>query len=162
MRLWAGWRSARTARAVRVDIIYELPLNPAAGLDRPIITDRDQGLQKGIRRRVHYMDCGQHDASKLLVNSSSTGVSVMQVSLLYLAAGFIAIACSSPALAGEDVGAGHEIYQTQCSPCCIQPGVNGTPPSLTRVASRKAGLLPGFHFTPALQSSGVTWNADTL
>src|SRR6185312_11686862 len=26
----------------------------------------------------------------------------------------------------------------------------------------KAGSLPGFHFTPALQGSGLTWNADTF
>jgi hypothetical protein len=25
-------------------------------LDRPVITDRDEGLQKGIGRRVHYID----------------------------------------------------------------------------------------------------------
>src|SRR5215467_3087978 len=87
----------------------------------------------------------------------------MQVSSLYLAAGFIAIACSSPALAGEDIGAGHEIYQTQCSPChSNQPGVNGIGPSLAGLAGRKAGSLPGFHFTPALQGSGLTWNADTF
>jgi cytochrome c len=87
----------------------------------------------------------------------------MQVSSLYWAASFIAIACSSPALAGEDVGAGHETYQTQCSPChSNQPGVNGIGPSLAGLAGRKAGSLPGFHFTPALQGSGLTWNADTF
>src|SRR6187200_2632806 len=87
----------------------------------------------------------------------------MRVSSLSLAASFIAIACSSPALAGEDVGAGHEIYQTQCSAChANQPGVNGIGPSLAGVAGRKAGSLPGFHFTPALQGSGLTWNADSF
>src|ERR1044071_5392940 len=87
----------------------------------------------------------------------------MQVSFLCLAASFIAIACSSPALAGEDVGAGHEIYQTQCSPChSNQPGVNGIGPSLAGLAGRKAGSLSGFHFAPALQGSGLTWNADTF
>ena len=40
-------------------MIIELPLDSASGLDRPVITDRDEGLQKGIRRRVHYIDCGQ-------------------------------------------------------------------------------------------------------
>src|ERR1700756_536225 len=91
------------------------------------------------------------------------GVPIMQVSSLYLAASFIAIACSSPALAGEDVGAGHEIYQTQCSPChSNQPGVNGIGPSLAGLAGRKAGSQAGFHFTPALQSSGLAWDADTF
>jgi cytochrome c len=87
----------------------------------------------------------------------------MPVSFRYLIASFIAIACSSPALASEDVGVGHEIYQTQCSPChSNQPGVNGIGPSLAGLAGRQAGSLPGFHFTPALQGSGLTWNADTF
>jgi len=37
-------------------MIVEVPLTPAAVLDRPVITDRDEGLQKGIGRRVHYID----------------------------------------------------------------------------------------------------------
>src|SRR5215470_17565698 len=91
------------------------------------------------------------------------GVSVMQVSTLVLTSGFIAIACSSPAFSGEDAGAGHEIYQTQCSPChSNQPGVNGIGPSLAGVAGRKAGSLPGFHYTPALQGSGLTWTAENF
>ncbi len=80
-----------------------------------------------------------------------------------LAAGLIAIALSTPAMAGEDVGAGQEIYQAQCSACHSNlPGVNGIGPSLAGVAGRKAGSLPGFHFTPALQGSGLSWNADNF
>src|SRR5262249_33507938 len=87
----------------------------------------------------------------------------MQVSRLCLAATLIAIASICPAFAGEDVSAGQEIYQTQCSPChSNQPGVNGIGPSLAGVAGRKAGSLPGFHFTPALQGSGLTWTAATF
>src|SRR5690349_4234727 len=87
----------------------------------------------------------------------------MQVSRLCLAATLIAIAPIRPAFAGEDVGAGQEIYQTQCSPChSNQAGVNGIGPSLAGVAGRKAGSLPGFHFTPALQGSGLTWTADNF
>src|SRR5215470_18398651 len=87
----------------------------------------------------------------------------MQVSRLCLAASLIAIVSTGPALAAEDVGAGHEIYQTQCSPChSNQPGVNGIGPSLAGVAGRKAGSLPGFHYTPALQGSGLTWTAENF
>jgi cytochrome c2 len=85
----------------------------------------------------------------------------MQVPRLCLAA--ILIAVASPALADADVGAGQEIYQAQCSAChSNQPGVNGIGPSLAGVAGRKAGSLAGFHFTPALRGSGLTWNADTF
>jgi alcohol dehydrogenase (cytochrome c) len=87
----------------------------------------------------------------------------MQVSHLCLAASLVAIVSTGPALAGEDVGAGQEIYQAQCSAChSNQPGVNGIGPSLAGVAGRKAGSLPGFHFTPALQGSGLTWTAENF
>jgi alcohol dehydrogenase (cytochrome c) len=75
----------------------------------------------------------------------------------------ILIAAASPAVAGPDVGAGQEIYQAQCSAChSDQPSVNGIGPSLAGVAGRKAGSLPGFHFSSALQGSGLTWNANTF
>ena len=87
----------------------------------------------------------------------------MQISRLCLAASLAAITSVGPAFAAEDVGAGQEIYQAQCSAChSNQPGVNGIGPSLAGVAGRKAGSLPGFHFTPALQGSGLTWNAQTF
>jgi alcohol dehydrogenase (cytochrome c) len=87
----------------------------------------------------------------------------MQISRLCLAAGFAAIASSAPAVAAEDVGAGQEIYQAQCSAChSNQPGVNGIGPSLAGVAGRKSGSLQGFHFTPALQGAGLTWDAKTF
>jgi cytochrome c2 len=87
----------------------------------------------------------------------------MQVSRLCLAASLIAIASVSPAMGAEDVGAGQEIYQAQCSAChSNQPGVNGIGPSLAGVAGRKAGSLAGFDFTPALQGSGLTWDAATF
>src|SRR6516165_7170515 len=87
----------------------------------------------------------------------------MQVSPFCLAASLVAIMMTGPAVAGEDVGAGQEIYQAQCSAChSNQPGLNGIGPSLAGVAGRKAGSLPGFHFTPALQASGLTWTADNF
>jgi cytochrome c len=80
----------------------------------------------------------------------------MQTSRLYLAASLIALGCSGPAFAAEDVGAGQEIYQAQCSAChSNQPGVNGIGPSLAGVAGRKAGSLQGFHFTPAAARLGA-------
>ena len=87
----------------------------------------------------------------------------MQVSPLYLAASLVAIASACPALAAEDVGAGQEIYQAQCLAChSNQPGVNGIGPSLAGVAERKAGSLSGFHYTPAISGSGLTWDAKTF
>ena len=87
----------------------------------------------------------------------------MQISRLCLAASLAAITSFGPAFAAEDVGAGQEIYQAQCSAChSNQPGVNGIGPSLAGVAGRKSGSLQGFHFTPALQGAGLTWDAKTF
>ena len=87
----------------------------------------------------------------------------MQISRLCLAASLTVIASAIPAFAAEDVGAGQEIYQAQCSAChSNQPGVNGIGPSLAGVAGRKAGSLQGFHYTPAIQGSGLTWDAKTF
>ncbi|GEM_PF-92716 len=87
----------------------------------------------------------------------------MQISRLNWAASFIVIASASPAIADADVSAGQEIYQAQCAAChSNQAGVNGIGPSLAGVAGRKAGLLRDFHFTPALQGSGLAWDADTF
>jgi alcohol dehydrogenase (cytochrome c) len=73
------------------------------------------------------------------------------------------IAATSPALAEADVGMGQEIYQAQCSAChSNQSGVNGIGPSLAGVAGRKAGSLSGFHYTPAISGSGLTWDAKTF
>ena len=87
----------------------------------------------------------------------------MQISRLCLAATLAAITSVGPAFAAEDVGAGQEIYQAQCSAChSNQPGVNGIGPSLAGVAGRKAGSLQGFHYTPAISGSGLSWDAKTF
>jgi alcohol dehydrogenase (cytochrome c) len=79
-----------------------------------------------------------------------------------LAAVFAATISAGAAVA-DDKGAGKEIYEAQCSAChSNQSGVNGIGPSLAGVAGRKAGSLPGFPFTPALQGSGLIWTADNF
>ena len=87
----------------------------------------------------------------------------MQTLGLCFGASLIAMASAGLALADDDVNAGKEIYQAQCSAChSNQPGVNGIGPSLAGLAGRKAGSLPGFHFTPALQGSGLAWDSETF
>src|SRR6516165_8385785 len=86
----------------------------------------------------------------------------MQTLRLCFGASLIVMASASLALA-DDVNAGQQIYQAQCSVChSDQAGVNGIGPSLAGLAGRKAGSLPGFHFTPALQGSGLAWDAETF
>lgn len=87
----------------------------------------------------------------------------MQTTHICLAVSLITIVSVNSAMAEVDVNAGQDIYQAQCSAChSSQPGVNGIGPSLAGVAGRKAGLLPGFHYTPAISGSGLTWDAKTF
>src|SRR6516164_7230606 len=87
----------------------------------------------------------------------------MRTFSLYLGASLIVMASAGLALADDDVNAGQQIYQAQCSAChSNQPGVNGIGPSLAGLAGRKAGSLQGFHFPPALQGSGLAWDDDTF
>jgi alcohol dehydrogenase (cytochrome c) len=92
----------------------------------------------------------------------ASGVHLMSFSRLGFAASLIAF-LAPPAFAGPDTGAGQQVYQAQCAAChSNQPGVNGIGPSLAGVAGRKAGSLSGFHYTPALQGSGLTWDDKTF
>ena len=50
-----------------------------------------------------------------------------------------------------------------CKAChSIEPGKNGIGPSLAGIWGEKAGLVPGFEFSEAMKSSGLTWNQATL
>lgn len=50
-----------------------------------------------------------------------------------------------------------------CSAChSVAPGENGIGPSLARIWGEKAGAVPGYDFSDAMKSSGLTWNQATL
>jgi len=59
-----------------------------------------------------------------------------------------------------DLKRGELLYQT-CLACHDVLGA-GIGPDLTGVVGRKAGSLPGFDYSPALRSSGLTWDDATL
>lgn len=87
----------------------------------------------------------------------------MRAARICFVTSLMAIGTAQPTLADPDVNAGQEIFQAQCTAChSNQPSVNGIGPSLAGVAGRKAGSLAGFTFTPALQGSGLAWDADFL
>jgi cytochrome c len=58
---------------------------------------------------------------------------------------------------------GERMYRA-CAPChALEPDRNMTGPSLAEIWNRKAGSLPSFpRYSPALESSGIVWNDDTL
>lgn len=50
-----------------------------------------------------------------------------------------------------------------CKAChSVEPGKNGIGPSLAGIVGEKAGAVPGFEFSDAMKSSGLTWNQATL
>jgi cytochrome c len=74
------------------------------------------------------------------------------------------LALTAPALAeGGDPGRGERMYRA-CAAChSLEPNRNMTGPSLAEVWNRTAGSLASFpRYSPALKSSGVVWNDDTL
>ena len=75
----------------------------------------------------------------------------------------VLVALSASAYAQDDVAQGEKMFQAQCSSChTVKPGVNGFGPSLAGVVGRHAGKAPGFTYTPAMLSSGLTWDEATL
>ena len=60
-----------------------------------------------------------------------------------------------------DPAAGAALFEDRCVMCHVAAG-GGQGPSLAGVFGRKAGSAPGFHYTPALKASGVTWSAPEL
>ena len=63
----------------------------------------------------------------------------------------------------QDATAGAAVFRAQCGVChSMTEGRNIVGPSLFGIVGRKAGSIAGFHYSPANQDSGVTWDAATL
>lgn len=63
--------------------------------------------------------------------------------------------------AGDPV-AGRQVYR-KCQAChSLDPGKNMLGPSLAGVIGRKAGTEAGYSYSPAMKSSGLTWDVATL
>jgi cytochrome c len=77
----------------------------------------------------------------------------------------VVLASASGALAQSafkgDPATGATLFEDRCTMCHVAAG-GGQGPSLTGVFGRKAASLPGFHYTPALKASGITWSASEL
>ena len=73
------------------------------------------------------------------------------------------LASTSTVRADGNAVAGKIVFQTQCA-SCHSPEVGGTGfgPSLAGVVGRKSGTLPGYKYTTAMASAGLTWDPKTL
>jgi cytochrome c len=69
---------------------------------------------------------------------------------------------SSASLAAGDPAAGKQVF-AECAGChSTAPGENKIGPSLAGVIGRKSGAVPGFAYSPAMESANVTWDETTL
>jgi cytochrome c len=83
---------------------------------------------------------------------------------LPLAAGLmLALAATATAAAQGDPAQGARDFRA-CAPChSLVPNRNMSGPSLAGIFDRKAGTLDSFgRYSPALKSSAITWNEQTL
>jgi cytochrome c len=84
--------------------------------------------------------------------------------LALLAIAMLLVTVPSYKSLAEGGGARGERLYGACAPChALEPDRNMTGPSLAEVWNRTAGSLASFpRYSPALKSSGIVWNDDTL
>ena len=66
-----------------------------------------------------------------------------------------------PAFAGGNPDRGRELYESRCIGC-HSLDANHIGPKHRGVYGRKAGSVPEFTYSPALKSSSLVWNDQTL
>jgi cytochrome c len=90
------------------------------------------------------------------------GISSVRRSAIARTAAAALMLLYAPARA-QDPAAGQRIFRSQCTLChAAQPGRNLVGPSLFGVVGRPSGTAPGYHFSPAMSTAHLTWDAATL
>jgi len=72
------------------------------------------------------------------------------------------ILATASAQAAGDVAAGRDLFASRCTAC---HGLNPTRkpgPLLLGVYDRRAGSVPGYHYSAALKRASIVWNASNL
>ena len=72
----------------------------------------------------------------------------------------IAFVASTGTSLAQDAAAGEQVFRRLCSPCHdVGPEAKvKLGPPLNGIDGRKAGTFPGFNYSEANKSSGITWN----
>jgi len=75
--------------------------------------------------------------------------------------GLVLLFAAAAAHAGGDAARGEQAYEARCSGChSVQADRIG--PRHAGVLGRRAGSVPGFDYSPALQHSTIVWTAPLL
>jgi cytochrome c len=81
---------------------------------------------------------------------------------LAAAIGASTAAILSKAEAAGNAAAGEQVF-ARCTVChSTKAGENKIGPSLAGVVGRKSGSAPGYDYSPALKSAGITWDEHEL
>ena len=67
----------------------------------------------------------------------------------------------APSFAAGDAVHGGQLYQARCT-ACHSIDYNGVGPAHKHLFGRKAGSLPDYNYSPALQASKVVWDEKTI
>ena len=86
----------------------------------------------------------------------------MTIVLTFAGWSVAAQAVAAPQALRGDAAAGAKVF-VQCKMChATAPGVNRIGPLLAHVVGRKAAIQPGFMYSAAMKSSGITWTETKL
>jgi len=125
--------------------------HPAFGRTPPTPTGREARCER--RPSFLFPHWGKYRRSRGRGLQRSVAFAAFAASLL--AAG------SALAQPPGDAANGASVFDDRCT-LCHAPDGGGQGPSLKGVVGRKAGSLAGFHYSPALAGSNLTWTAANL
>lgn len=83
----------------------------------------------------------------------------MRIFALVLGAGILSIVSAS----AQDAASGEKVF-AQCKAChqIGEKAKNAVGPELNGLFGRKAGMVPGYSYSPANKNSGITWDEATF
>jgi len=76
----------------------------------------------------------------------------------------VVLAASGAFAQSGDATRGERLFNQQCKACHTveKGGRNGIGPNLFGISGSKAGAVPGFSFSEAMQKSGIVWDDKTM
>ena len=78
-----------------------------------------------------------------------------------LVAAILVLPANGEAQAAPSSADGARLYQAKCGGC-HSVAANKIGPAHKGVFGRKAGMAPGYNYSPAIRTANITWDATTL